>query len=68
MSQPSRTHRSPRFAPVARIAAQSNGTPSQPEDATAGQYGPRGASANVALSRKLRRKCRAPSGWVLPEK
>ena len=46
---------SPTFASVATVADHSTGMPNQPEDATAGQRGPRGASANVALSRKLRR-------------
>lgn len=59
---------SPTFASVATVADHSNRMPNQPEDATAGQCGPRGASANVALSRKLRRNCEAPNGWVLPEK
>jgi hypothetical protein len=65
MNHLSRTHR---FATVAIVPPDSNGMPSHQEDATQGQCGPRGASAKVALSRKLRRNFRPPSGWVLPEK
>jgi hypothetical protein len=46
---------SPTFASVATVPPNSSGMPSHQEDATQGQCGPRGASAKVALNRKLRR-------------
>jgi len=46
----------------------SNATPDLQEDAPAGQHGPRGASARVALSRKLRRSDEPPADGSSPKK